>query len=586
MNRKLSLLVAFVMLIGLALAGCATTPSASTSTAPAVENTTAAATASASAAEATATPSAEATASASDQIDTTRAVKWLDSQEPPELNPMLMTDVVSLNIHRHISEGLIRLGPKNEVTPGMAESWDVSADGLTYTFHLRDAKWSNGDPVTANDFEFSLKNILNPATGAQYSYVIVPLIKGAAEYNSGKGKVEDVGIKALDAKTLQVTLTVPATYFLDIMGFGVYGPVDEKYYNEVGADKYGKDADKMLYNGPYTMDSWNHEVGLVLKKNPNYWNAAAIQIPEIDMTIVKDSETALNMFLSGDLDIVGLRGAQVQTAKDAGFEPKQYGDGATAYVQFNVREKLNDGTKNPLNNKNLRYALSMALDRKGYISTVLKNNSQPATGFTTPEIPGKTQDSFVKEFPESLVKDNDPAGAVAALTTALTELGMKKEDLKLSMVSDDTDTAKDTAAYYKECWSRVLGIDVEILTMPFKSRLEKTSSADFMMSSSLWGPDYNDPMTELDLWVTGGGNNNPGYSNKDYDALIDKALHEPDRSKKFDLYIQAEKLLMTDLPIAPVYFRMRDYTTVPELKGVVRNANQDVSFLWAYFDKK
>lgn len=580
MNRKLSLLVAVVMLVGVALAGC-TTPAASTSTAPAVENTTPAASASAEA-----TPSAEASAdvTAAPAIDETHVVKWLDSQEPPEMNSLLMTDTVCLTLYRHVGEGLVRMGPTNERQPGIAESWDVSDDGLTYTFHLRDAKWSNGDPITANDFAFTFKTLLNKDTGASYSYLGY-LIKGGKAYNDGKGKVEDLGIEVKDDKTLVITLERPADYFLDVCAFGVFFPVNEKFYNSVGAANYGKDADKILYSGPFVIETWEHEVGLVLKKNPNYWNASVVKIAGIDMRIVKDSETALNMFLAGDLDMVGVRGKQIETVEAEGFKVSHYGDGATFYIEFNTRDKIG-GKANPLANKNIRQALSFALDRKGYVSTVLKNASLPATSYTTPEIAGKTKATFPEEFAEPLVKDNDPAAAKAALEAGLAELNLKVEDLKISMLSDDTDTAKETAAFYQECWKRNLGITVEILTMPFKSRIEKLQNNDFMMSSSGWGPDYNDPMTMLDVWETGNGNNHTGYTSKDFDALLDQARNEKDRDKRYDIYFAMEKMLMTDMPIAPVYFRVRDYTTVPELKGVVRNALQDVNLMWATFDKK
>ena len=546
--KRLALVIAALMLLGMALSGCAT----SAPTAPAA--------------------------------DTTRMVRWLDSQEPPEMNSMLMTDTVCLTLYRHVGEGLVRMGPDNSRQPGIAKSWDVSADGLVYTFHLRDAKWSNGDPITANDFAFTFKTLLNKETGAPYSYLGY-LIKGGAAYNAGTGKVEDLGIEVKDDKTLVITLERPADYFLDVCAFGVFYPVNEKFYNSVGADQYGKDADKILYSGPFVIESWEHEVGLVLKKNTNYWNADIVKIAGIDMRIVKDSETALNMFLAGDLDMVGLRGKQIKTVEDAKFEVKKYGDGATFYIEYNTRETIGDAV-NPLKSKYIRQALSYALDRKGYISTVLKDDTMPATNYTTPELIGKTKATFPEEFAEPLVKDNDPTAAKEALSKGLAELGMKAEDLKLSMLSDDTDTAKETAAFYQECWKRNLGITVEILTMPFKSRLEKTQNNDFMMSSSGWGPDYNDPMTFLDVYETGNGNNHTGYSSKAYDDLLNQARNENDRNKRYDIYFQMEKMLMDDMPFAPVYFRVRNYTTVPELKGVVRNALQDVNLMWAYFEAK
>jgi oligopeptide transport system substrate-binding protein len=574
--KKLALFITAVMLAGLVLGGCTSAPASST--APAGSPTGAA----------TVAPTEAPTeAPPASTIDETRVLRVLDTQEPPQLSPNLMTDVVGLNIHRHISEGLVRLDPENKVQPGMAETWEVSPDGLVYTFHLRDAKWSNGDPVTANDFAFSIKNVLNPATGALYAYVLAPVIKGGSEYNEGKGKVEDLGVKVIDEKTLEITLAIPVTYFFDLMDFSVFGPINEKYYNEVGSDKYGTDADKIICNGPYTLSAWEHEVGWTMTKNPDYWNADSIKIPEIQYTIVKDNETALNMFLGGEVDMVGLTGAQVPTVEAEGFEILAYGDGATAYLDFNTRSKLNDGSFNPLQNKNIRLALGLAIDKEGYIKTVLKNASEPAVCFTTPEIPGKTALRFPDEFKDNpLVPAYSPTEAKAALDKGLTELGITKADLKLSCIFDDTTVAVQTAAYFKENWKQNLDIDVEVITMPFKSRLARGEANDFMMINSLWGPDYNDPMTELDLWTSTSGNNHTGWGDAEYDSLITQAAAEPNRDKKYDLYIAAEKKLMEGLPIFPIYFRARNYTVVPEFKGVVRSAWQDVNFLYAYFDKK
>lgn len=547
MMKRLALIVAIVMLVGVVLTGCKG-----------------------------GTPGINTNAKASD-----KHVRILDSAEPPEMNSILTTDVASMTYLRHCMEGLVRMGPKNERLPGMATSWDVSSDGLTYTFHLRDAKWSDGTAVTANDFVFAWKTLLNPDTGAPYSYLGY-LIKGGLEYNTKKGTADDVAVQAKDDKTLVVTLARPADYFLDICGFAPLMPVNQKFYESVGADKYGKDADKMLYNGPFTLTKWEHEVGLTLVKNANYWNAGEVKIGGIDMTIVKDSETALNMFLAGDVDMVGLRGKQIETVEGQGFTVQHYGDGATFYIEFNTREKVGDKI-NPTSNIYIRQALCYALDRKGYIDTVLKNACQPALSFTTPEIAGKTKKTFPEEV-APLIKDNDPTAAKEAFDKGLKELGITADQVQISMLSDDTDVAKETAAYYQECWKRNLGITVEIDTQPFKSRLEKLQNNDFMISSSGWGPDYNDPMTFLDMFETGNGNNHTGYSDKAYDDLLNQARNEKDRSKRYDIYFQMEKKLMTDMPIAPVYFRMRDFVTVPQLQGITRNALQDLNLIWSYFD--
>ena len=497
--------------------------------------------------------------------------------EPPQMNPILTSDVASMNILRATGEGLVRLDQNSRPIPGMAEKWIVSPDGLNYTFKLRDAKWSNGKPVTAYDFEFAWKSVLKPENAATYPYVFY-MIKGARAYNEGTGKVEDIGIKVIDDKTLEVTLEQLTPYFIDLCAFGVYHPVNQEFYEkQISGDNplYGTEADKMLFNGPWVIKSWAHEDKIVLEKNPDYYNAKEIKLDKITLLMINDSNTAYNMFAAGEADLVNLKGSdQIEKAKSDGYAPSKYSEGTTVYFEFNLNDPV-------LTNTNIRKALTYAIDRESLITKIFKNSSTPAFSFTSPELKG-LKTNFQSEV-GNLFKDNNSEEAKQLLQKGLSELGLSSLP-SLVLLTDDSDNAKRDAAAYQEFWKNNLGVDAEIQTMPFKSRVERLIAKDFQVSMGIWGPDYNDPLTFMDLWETDAGNNDVSYSSKEYDDLLNKIRAETDAEKRFDLLVQAEKKLMEDMPIGPLYFRNLDYVVKPYLKGVVRNAFQDIDLYWAYID--
>jgi oligopeptide transport system substrate-binding protein len=504
-----------------------------------------------------------------------QAIVYNMGTEPPQLNTAKTTDTVSFDIIRHTMEGLTRRDAKDNVVAGMAEKWEVSADGLVYTFHLRNAKWSNGDAVTANDFAFAFKTLLDPATAADYAYFAYP-IKNAAKFNGKEAAASDLGIKVIDAKTLEITLEYPTGYFLDTLAFGVMMPINEKFYTEVGADNYGMEADKLIYNGAYVISNWEHEVSVTLTKNDKYYNAKAIKITEIKGEMIKDAQAAFTSFLNGDLDMVGLADMNfVKQAKDQGFTPGQYADGATFYLEFNLAQK-------DLQNQKIRTAITYAINRKDFCEKILKNNSKPALSFTTPAIRNADGTGSFKDSVGDILKDDNSAEAKTLYAEGMAELGVTS--ISLSMICDDTDRAIMYANAMSTYLKENLGIDLKVESMPFKSRLQRMSDKDFSVVFAGWGPDYNDPMTFLDMFETGNGNNHTSYSSTAYDALLAKARTTIADKDRYAIYIDMEKLLMKDLPIAPVYFRIRDFVTKNELKGVVRSAFQDVSFIYAYVE--
>lgn len=337
--------------------------------------------------------------------------------EPPDMDPQTTTDTVSFQLIGHTFEGLTRLDKDGKAMPGIAKDWDISEDGLTWTFNLRDdAVWSNGDPVTAHDFEYAWKRALDPELASQYAFIVYDHIENGLEYYSGEAKEDEVGVKALDDTTLEVKLVNPAPYFDTLVAFGTFMPLNEKYHESVG-DKYAADADKMIYNGPFVMSTWDHDSKVVLEKNPDYWNADEIKLETINCAMIKDSNSALNKFLTGELDMVGIPGTQREQVQKEGYELLHYADGSSWYFLFNLEDEI-------LANANIRKALTNAIDRKTFVEKVVQNDSDVGLGFVPPVMPGKS--GSYREEVGDLFKDNDIKAAKEYLEKGIEELGLNK----------------------------------------------------------------------------------------------------------------------------------------------------------------
>ncbi len=498
--------------------------------------------------------------------------------EPPELNSALSTDTISFQIFKHVYENLVMQDNEDKIIPGAAESWEISDDGLVYTFHLREGMlWSDGTtPVTANDYAFAIKTLIAPETAADYAY-FGWIIKGAQAVTDGTGSVDDLGVKVVDDLTLEITLENPTPYAIDMFAFGSFAPINEAFYNEVGADKYGTEVEYILSNGAYTVSSWTHEDSLVMTKNDGYWDAAnKAFIKEIKGVMIVDSNAALNAFKAGEVDMIGLTGEQVTMIKGEGYPVNQYNDGASWYLEFNLDES------SVLANKNIRKALSLAIDREAYVATVEKNSSQPATSLCPPGL-GVTgiDGDFQSKVGDLISTTADVEQAKTYLETGLSELGMTAEELgpQISMLLDDGDKPQLIGAFIKEQILSNLGVDISVEQMTFKSRLDRMSNKDFSIVFAGWGPDYNDANTFLDLFVTGNGNNHTSYSNARYDELISSAAAETDPNTRLEYFKELEQIIADDMMVTPIYWRVRDYITSEKVSGVYRSMFQDWNFV-------
>lgn len=493
--------------------------------------------------------------------------------EPPQMNSMLTTDQVSGDVLRLTVAGLTKQNASDKPEPDIAKSWDISADKKTYTFHLRkDAKWSNGEPVTAKDFVFSWITTMTASTGSQYAYILTDNIAGGQDYYDGKIPADKVGVKALDDYTLKVEFSNPIPYALSLTSFTSYLPMNEKGYQKItngDPDKYGKSPDTLLTNGPYKITEWTHDDHITLVKNPDYWDASNASIPNVKLTMLKDENAMMNAFKAGDVDEINVNGDQMASLKAEGQKVNTYSDGGVQYLEFNTK-RANLG----LNNSKICQALGMAIDAASLCTNVLKDGSTTADGMVPPSISG-ANGSYAKAR-GAVLPNFDKAKAKTIFEEGLKEANLTKNSLKLTLVCSDDSKTQKTVAYLQQQWNLALGIHVELKPMPSKSRFSAMSSGDFDIVLTNWFPDYNDPMTYLDTLLSGSGNNDGKYNNPKYDTLIKQAIADTDTAKRQETLIQAEKLMLQDCPIYPLYFKAQCYTTSSKLTGLTRTTFQDL----------
>lgn len=505
-------------------------------------------------------------------------VNW--EQEPPDLDPQTTTDVVSGWILNNAYEGLVRVDAEGHIKEGsgLAKDWTISEDGLTYTFNLRDAKWSDGTPITAEDFDFSWKRALDPEVASQYADMLY-YIKGAEAYNTGAGSLEDVGIKVIDEKTLEVTLESPTPFFLNLTSFTTYMP-SQKAMVESSGDEYAATPEKMVFSGPFVITEWVSNQKLNLEKNKEYWDAENVKIEKIDGDMINEATSATNLYDSGEMDVMRLSPTLLDKYKDTP-DYLLSDDSVSWYMQYNMENEY-------MKNKDIREAFSLSIDRKSFVDNVLRDGSTVAEGLVPPAIKASEDETFSKAR-GNVLKDYEfnADKAKKSLEKGLKELGISKEELakNISFLTGDTDNAKKQAQALQQMWKQNLGVDVKVETVSFKLRLDRYNRKDFSMTMSGWGADYDDPMTFIGLHVTGAGNNHAYYSSEEYDALVKKA-QTSEGEERIKAMVDAEELLAKDLPIFPIYNATKPYLQKEYVKGVERHAaGSDLSFKNAYILK-
>lgn len=578
--KKVLALVLSAALVVSAFAGCGGKSSSSTTSTESIAASESSAESTESTASGDSTPAASGDATAiftPKTVDAAKTISLNAGMEPTGLNTLTSTYAIEFSLFKHMYENLVTLDDDDNTVPGAAESWDYDEDTLTYTFHLRkDGVWTNGDPVTAKDFEFAWSQALNPDVASDYAYFLY-FIKNAEKYFNGEVTWDEVGVKVVDDYTLEVTMEQPTPYALFLFSFGTLAPINQRFYEAVGADLYSTEAQYFCTNGPFALTEWSHNDKIVMQKNDAWHGAADVEVEEIDWKIITDANAALSSFLAGDLDMVGLgTGELIKQATAAGATIQSYTDGTSFYIYFNNNDQY-------LSNVNLRRALFNAIDEQKGIDTVWQNDNEPMTSFTAPGVSATDGTSFAGKVGELYAPSRDQEKAKEYLATALSELGCTVDDLSahLSIDCGDSATSIAEASFYQEQWRQVLGIEVTVNSMITKQGSQNRKTGNYVMSVTGWGPDYNDPNTFLDLWVTDGGNNQTGFSNERYDELIDLASKETDLEKRESYFIECEQIIADQLPIGPAFWRAPSYACSDKIKGGMhRSTFQDINAVY------
>ena len=479
--------------------------------------------------------------------------------EPADLDPHIAVTYTDYNILVSLFEGLTVIDEAtSKPLPGAAERWDISDDGLTYTFHLRpDGVWSNGDPVTAQDFVFSIERILSPKLASDYAYML-DVLQGAADYTAGKlTDFSQVGAKALDARTLQLTLDRPTPYLLSLTAHQAWFPVHPATVMKYG-DPHARGTGWtrpgiLVSNGPFTLAEWKPDQHILVKKNPRHHDAAQNQLEAVKFFPVADPGVDERAFRAGQLhityDVLPDRLDAWRRENPASLRIDPFLE--TFYIRFNT-------TKPPFSDRRVRRALALAIDRDAIAGPVMRNSRTPARSFVPPATAGYTS---IASIP------TDFEAARRLLAEAGYPGGKGFPPFEIKMNADPVNTKVFEAI--QQMWRKELGIESTLSTMDFRVYIDAMQTLAFDVLRSRWVGDFNDPATFTDLLTSTSGNNNTGWKNPAYDRLIAAASRELDTGRRFDLLHQAEAIALEESPATPVFFGTRTYLIHPDVKGWV-----------------
>ncbi|EKQ57885.1 MULTISPECIES: peptide ABC transporter substrate-binding protein [unclassified Clostridium] len=503
--------------------------------------------------------------------------------DPKTLDPALNQAVDSSIILVNAFEGLYKVDKDNKAIPGVAKSYDLSADGTVYTFHLQDGlKWSNGDPIKASDFEYAWKRVMNPETAAEYAYQM-EYIKGAKEYTAGKGSVDQVGVKATDDKTLQVTLASPCSYFLNLTAFPCYFPVDQKVVE--GNKDWANSAATYVSNGPFKMTDYKIKDGLVLEKNENYYAKDSIKLDKINVKFVTEDTSAWASYKSGQFDMVyNVPKSEVQAAIKDG-SAKVINLLSNYFYSVNVSDKAKEVDPNAakvLADPKVRKALNLAIDRQSIVDNVTKGGQTPAHSFVPTGIIGADGKDFAgKTY-------FDPKGNVEEAKKLLAEAGYPdgKGFPSVVLMFNPEKQHGIIAQAVQDMWKKNLGIDVQIQNQEWKVLIATRNDKKYELARDGWVADYTDPMTFLDMLQSTSGQNNSGYNNPEYDKLIVAAKAEQDANKRLEMLHKAEDILMEDMPVITLFYDTQPMGIKDTIKGLKTSPLGYIYFDEAYMEGK
>ena len=560
MKKKLSLLMAVLMASSVILSACGGSSSSSAA---------AGSDSSASAGSSVSTAGGQTPAASGEQ-----KIIFALHNEPDSIDPGITDNTFAIPILFNAFEGLVAYDTENNIVAADAETWEISEDGLTYTFHLRDnLKWSDGTPLTAQDYLYSIKRVITPATGAKYAYMVTDYIKGAAEYYDllGSGTADEaaiaeaeanLGVTAPDDQTLVITLNNTTPYFLGILAMWTYAPVQQATV-EANGDSWTQSPDTFICNGPFKVSAMSFGEGVTLVKNENYWDAANVQLEEVEYRYILDMSTALSAFESGEIDgMMSVPSADLPRLKAES-------DSLTIWPAFGTTYYLLNNAVEPLDDPLVRQALNLAIDRTALIDSVMQSTDTPALALVGPGYVVDGEDFTEGRSDFGLSTTAYVEEAQRLLAEAGYPNGEGFPTLRLGYYTDTV--VKKVAEAMQQMFKQNLNIDLEITTADWAVYYEQVQAGDYDIAAMGWGADYLHPMSFLPLFETGSTQNYSNYSNPEYDALVEQARVEPDAQTAMDLMRQAEALMMEDYPFIPVFYRSYPMMMQTYVKGWSRS---------------
>ncbi len=494
------------------------------------------------------------------------------AQEPPNLNSLRMTDLVSFFVIGHVNEGLVRYDKRGRLGPGVAESWEITSEKIV--FKLREnAKWSDGSIVTAHDFVFAWRTLSDPLTAASYAAIMNP-VKNAEKVQDGELPVAALGVRAIDDFTLEVIFESSCGYCVGLMTHASFFPVKESFYKERG-EKYGAEVGDLLYNGPFVLKQWTHGATMSIQKNPDYWNSGVVHLNEIKVGyITSDNRTRLNLFRDGSIALTRLGAETVRDASNQGLRLKTFVSGGMSYIRFNVNEGRTTA------NRSLRKAIQLVFDTNVFVNKVIGiPGYKPAHSFFPSWING-VEGKFLNEYPPRVVEpDIDKAQKLIA--KAKRELGVEQLPA-ITMLTVSSPTGAKIAEYFQGLLGQTLGLEVKVDQQTLKQYLEKSRNRQFDIAISSWYPDFDDIVTYADLLVTWNPNNRGDYTSADYDRWFRVLQSSLDPLKRMDAAAKLQEIIIDDVPLIPMAETGSAYVQHARLKGVIRRViGQDPDYTFA-----
>ncbi|AWB45378.1 peptide ABC transporter substrate-binding protein [Paenibacillus sp. CAA11] len=497
------------------------------------------------------------------------------ASEPPTLDPALSKDNISSTVLRTLFEGLTIKDEKGEDAPGVAESWQVLDNGKKYVFKIRqNAKWSNGDPVTAKDFEFAWKRVLDPKMqpAPDYTYQLYYL-KNAEAYNTGKATADQVGVKATDDYTLTVELENPTPYWLGLTSFSTYYPVHQA---SVSNPKWANDASTLVSNGPFKLENWTTGSEVVVVKNDLYWDNKNITLSRITMSINDQAAAEIASYKSGQLDIAGRPIGEMPTDQIPALKQELPDEfqinpvASTYFYEFNNKAE-------PFDNLKIRKAFTMAINRQELVDKVTLASQKPAFGFVSEGIKGVEKD-YREEHPDNVYGKEDIEEAKKLLKEGMAEKGYTKLP-PIELLYNTNDNHKKVALAIADMWKKNLGAEVTLRNEEFQVYLQSRKQLNYQVARAGWVADYDDPMTFIDQWTSTSGNNDSGWSNPEYDKLVKDAYATGDNKQRNEYMAKAEDILLKDNQvIMPLYYYTDPRLVKPYVKGLLADYSGALDF--------